>query len=272
MSEFFAKLWNSFVDSLPSLVSHLGALAALTLAFWLFTKVITVMLKPIYQRAGVDAVLSRFINRTIKSAVWLVAVIIIMDWLGIPVGSTIAVLAAGGAALALALKESLSNLAAGIVLLFTRPFKADDVIEVESFSGRVTDIRLMQTELITGANARISVPNSTMMTAIIVNHSAFETRRLDVPLSVAYRSDIDKVRALLLGLVAGDARVLHEPAEPAVLVSEHADSAVILQLRLWTAQEDYWALYFELREKAKALFDANGIEIPFPQMDVHISK
>ena len=173
--------------------------------------------------------------------------------------------------MALAIRDNLANLASGVVLLFTKPFKAGDYVEIGDLGGTVTEIELMQTYLDTPGNMRIAVPNTKMMTETMVNYSAHETRRQDLVYSISYENDLSKAKALLLSLAEEHPLVLKEPAPPQVMVSEYAASSVNLTLRFWCSNAEYWNLRYDLNEKVKALFDGNGIVIPYNQLDVHLS-
>ena len=181
----------------------------------------------------------------------------------------LAVLAAVGAAVALAIKDNLSNLASGLVLLFTKPFKAGDFIEVDGSSGTIREIELMHTYLDTVGNTRLAIPNTKMMTATINNYSVYDTRRQDFVFSISYDDDLIKAEELLRGMVDRHPMVLQDPP-PMVKVKEHAASSVNLLVRVWCKSEDYWDLQFDLLEQVKLAFDENGLSIPFQQLDVHL--
>lgn len=178
-------------------------------------------------------------------------------------------LAAVGAAVALAIKDNLSNLASGLVLLFTKPFKAGDFIEVDGSSGTIREIELMHTYLDTVGNTRLAIPNTKMMTATINNYSVYDTRRQDFVFSISYDDDLIKAEELLRGMVDRHPMVLQDPP-PMVKVKEHAASSVNLLVRVWCKSEDYWDLQFDLLEQVKLAFDENGLSIPFQQLDVHL--
>jgi small conductance mechanosensitive channel len=183
--------------------------------------------------------------------------------------SLIALLGAAGLAVGLALQGSLSNFAAGVLIVLFRPYKVGDWIEGGGVSGAVEEVQILTTVLKTGDNKRVIIPNSQIMGTTITNYSANETRRVDLVVGVSYGDDLDKVRTELEGLVAADERVLKDPAVT-IAVSELADSSVNFVLRPWVKTADYWGVYFDLTEAIKKRFDEVGISIPFPQRDVHI--
>jgi small conductance mechanosensitive channel len=189
--------------------------------------------------------------------------------LGIQTASLIALLGAAGLAVGLALQGSLSNFAAGVLIVLFRPYKVGDWIEGGGVSGAVEEVQILTTVLKTGDNKRVIIPNSQIMGTTITNYSANETRRVDLVVGVSYSDDLDKVRKELEGLVAADERILKDPAVT-IAVSELADSSVNFVLRPWVNTADYWGVYFDLTEAIKKRFDEVGISIPFPQRDVHI--
>lgn len=241
-------------------------------AGYILTKVIVRPIRAVLKRSRVpvDEVAAKYILRIVNIIIWALAIVMALDKIGAPVTSLLTVVAAVGAAVALAVKDNLASLASGIVLLFSRPFKAGDFIDVDGVSGTITEIEMMHTYLNTVDNTRIAVPNAKMMSATIRNFSAMETRRLDLVYSVGYECDIDQVKKVLLDLAQNHNLVLCEPAEPCVLLKEYADSSINFTLRMWCLNADYWTLTFDMNEKVKKAFDENGISIPFPQMDVHM--
>jgi hypothetical protein len=157
-----------------------------------------------------------------------------------------------------------------VVLLFTKPFKAGDFIEVEGDSGVIREIEMMHTYLDTPGNMRVAIPNTKMMTATITNYSTYETRRQDLTFTISYEDNLLEAMAALQQLLDTHPQVLREPEEPIVRVKEQADSAIVLLARFWCANADYWNLQYDLLQQVKLTFDDKGISIPFPQMDVHV--
>ena len=164
---------------------------------------------------------------------------------------------------------TLTNFAAGVLMIIFKPFQVGDYIEGGGTAGVVEEIQVLTTQLATPDNKTVIVPNSQMMGGNIVNYSAKGTRRVDMVFGIGYSDDIDSARDLILEIVSGDERVHKDPA-PMVAVSELADSSVNLTARVWTNTDDYWEVLFESTEKVKKRFDADNISIPFPQRDVHI--
>ena len=235
---------------------------------WVVALVVKGILKAM-QRGDVDTTLRRFVANLARMVLMLFVIIAAINHLGIQTASLIAVLGAAGLAVGLALQGSLSNFAAGVLIVLFRPYKVGDWIEGGGVSGSVEEVQILTTVLKTGDNKRVIIPNSQIMGSTITNYSANATRRVDLVVGVSYSDDLDKVGKELEDLVAADERILKDPA-PTIAVSELADSSVNFVLRPWVSTADYWAVYFDLTEKVKKRFDEVGISIPFPQQDVYI--
>ncbi len=265
--EALSAFWAKFLAFLPSLLS----VAIILLLAFIVTKVaegpIAAMLRR--SRIDIDEVAVKYVNRVVKILIWFIAIIMIMDKLGIPVGSLLTMLAAIGAAVALAIKDNLANLASGVVLLFTKPFKAGDYIEVDNASGSIKEIEIMHTYLDTPGHTLVAIPNTKMMTATIINYSKYDTRRQDLLFSIGYEDDLLEAKTLLQELAQAHPLVLKDPA-PCVMVNEQGSSAVVLLLRVWCQNSDYWDLRYDLIEKVKLTFDQKGITIPYNQLEVHL--
>lgn len=208
------------------------------------------------------------ISNLLKGSLYVVLFITIAMIVGVPAASLVAVLGSCGLAIGLALQGGLSNIAGGIILLCTKPFDIGDFIDDGSHTGTVTDIGLFYTTLKTPDNKRVVIPNGTAANASIIDYSAYDTRRLDIELSVKYDSDIEVVKETLLAVANAHELVLKDPA-PFVRLCEQGEYALKFKLRVWVNSSDYWTVNFDLLENTKKVFDKCGIEIPFPQLDVH---
>jgi len=235
---------------------------------WVVNLVVSGLMKAM-QKGELDVTLRRFIGNLARMLLMLFVIIAAINQLGVQTASLIALLGAAGLAVGLALQGSLSNFAAGVLIVLFRPYKVGDWIEGGGISGAVEEVQILTTVLKTGDNKRVIVPNSQIMGTTITNYSANETRRVDLVVGVSYSDDLDKVRKELQDLVDTDERILKDPAVT-IAVSELADSSVNFVLRPWVKTADYWAVYFDLTERVKKRFDEVGISIPFPQRDVHI--
>ncbi len=191
--------------------------------------------------------------------------------LGVPVTSFITILASCGVAVGLALQGSLSNFAGGIMILLFKPFKVGDYIEAAGEAGVVSEINVVYTVLLTPDNKRITVPNGSLTNSVIENYSSEKLRRVDLTFNTAYNCDIDKVEAVIADVVSAKPQILKDP-EPFIRLSKQLDSSLEYTVRVWCDSADYWNVYFDIMTDVKKAFDANGIEIPYPQLDVHINN
>ena len=228
-------------------------------------------LHKVMQRQEVDKTLETFVCNLVRVALMVVVIIAAIGALGIQTTSFIAIFGAAGLAVGLALQGSLSNFAAGVLIVLFRPYKVGDFIEAAGISGTVEQVQILTTVLKTPDNKKIIVPNSQIMDSIITNYSANDTRRVDLTVGVSYDDDIDKVMATLRELVDADERILKEP-ECLIKVQALADSSVNFVVRPWVNSADYWGVYFDLTETIKKRFDKEDITFPFPQQDVHLYK
>ena len=218
-----------------------------------------------------DPTLKPIIAQTTRYAILILVVVVVLAQFGVQTASIITLLGAAGLAIGLAMQGTLQNIAAGIMLLFLRPFRVNDYIDAEGIAGTVDQVGLFTTQMRTFDGVYQEVPNSQLWGRTIKNFTRLPTRRLDIVVGISYGDDIDQAQSILLKLMRDDSRVLGEPA-PEVLVTELAESSVNLNLRCWTKAGDYWPLLFETTKAAKLRLDAAGISIPFPQRDVHLHQ
>ena len=217
----------------------------------------------------VDATLRSFVTNLVRYAILVLVMIAVFAQFGIQTTSIIAVLGAAGLAVGLALQGTLANIAAGVLLLFLRPFRVGESIDAGSIAGTVREIGLFSTELQTWDGIYLMVPNSQLASAAIQNYSRLPPRRLNLVIGISYTDDIDKALKVLSELLQNDERILDDPAHQ-VMVKELAESSVNINLRCWTNRENYWSLRFDLTKQAKQRLDEYDISIPFPQRDVHL--
>jgi small conductance mechanosensitive channel len=221
------------------------------------------------RRAHVEETLVRFGKNIAYTLLLVIVIISALTQLGISTASFVAVVGAAGLAVALALQGSLSNFAAGVMMIVFRPFKVGDFIEAAGSMGVIEEIAIFTTIMKTGDNRTIIIPNSKITDGSIINYSSNPTRRIDLVVGVSYQDDLNKVKSVLEAVLKEDERVLTDPA-PTIGVSELADSSINFVVRPWVATEEYWPTRFDLNKKIKERFDAEGISIPFPQTDVHL--
>ena len=221
------------------------------------------------ERARVEATIVSFAVSFTYILILTAAILAALAKFGVQTTSFIAVVGAAGFAVGLALQGSLANFAAGVLILLFRPYKVGDFVEGAGIAGTVKGIYLFTTEIATPDNIKIIVPNAKISGDVIRNFSGYGTRRIDLVIGIGYGSSIPKAIEVMKNIISADNRVLSEP-EPQIAVSELADSSVNFVVRPWVKREDYWAVRFDLTRQIKEAFDANGIEIPFPQRTVHI--
>jgi len=272
MNEFMNSALGSFLFNqvVPYLWQIIGALLVLLIGF----KLVNVFIRKLSASKGfekLDSNMASFLSNVLKVSLKLVLIIAAVSMVGIQTSALIAALTTCGAAIALALQGGLANIAAGVIIVLCRPFHVGDFITAGGVSGVVKEIGIYYTTIITPDNQRIMMPNGALSNSTITNLSTEATRRIDFEFSVAYSSDIDLVRKVLLATAGNDESVLQDPA-PEVMISGHGDNAILVKLRLWVAAENYWAVYFSMFEDVKKAFDQFGIEIPYPQLDVHMDK
>lgn len=221
-------------------------------------------------RFQLDASLIRFFGKAIHITLHTVLILSALSTLGVSTTGLLAALSAAAVAVSLALKDSLSNIAAGILLLVAKPFSTGDFIEVGGKSGTVMGIDMINTVLLTLDNRRIIIPNGQLAGAEVINYSKEDKRRVDLSFSVSYGDDVEKAKTAILACAEAHPLVLSDPDEPFVRVGEYADSAVNITVRVWCKASDYWTVHFDLLEQVRAEFDKQEISIPFNQLDVHV--
>jgi small conductance mechanosensitive channel len=250
-------------------VDIVGAIVLLVVGWTVAGWIRRVIRRTLDSASVLDETLKPLIANLVRYAVLIFVLIAVLNQFGVQTTSIIAVLAATGLAIGLALQGMLANVASGVMLLFLRPFNVGEYVEAGGIAGTVAEIGLFNTEIKSSAGPGLVVPNSKIWDGPITNFSRNPTRRFDIAVGIGYDDDIDGAMALLKGLLTGDDRVLDDP-EPLVVVQELGDSAVIINLRAWTRSGDYGATVWDLNKEIITELQATGYSIPFPQRDVHI--
>lgn len=249
-----------------------GARAGVTLLIgWLIITLVLRFEKKVLERSRLDSSLHLFICRATQVLLWVVVIMAVLPELGINTASMVTVIGACGAAIALALKDSLGNVAGGIILLVNKPFSRGDLIDVAGTSGIVDSIDLLTTSLHTFDNKIVTIPNGTITTSVITNFSSQENRRVDCTFTIGYEADIRQAREVLENVILCCDMILREP-EPLIGVASHGEHGILLDLKVWCSTSDYFDVKYYLEENVKIAFDEAGISIPYPQVDVHIVK
>ncbi|MDE6107720.1 MAG: mechanosensitive ion channel family protein [Oscillospiraceae bacterium] len=221
------------------------------------------------ERARMDKGIRTFLRSGLKVLLWLVAICILLGYLGVPMTSLVAVLSVLGLAVSLAVQGILSNLAGGIMIVSTRPFGAGDYVEVGSISGTVKEVRLAYTVLTTPDNKVIHIPNGEISGKTIVNYSANDTRRVDLSFTVSYDADPETVKGCIAQVAGEHNKVLFTP-EPMIRVKGYGSSSIEYVVRVWCATGDYWDVFFDMQEQVKAAFDKAGVEMTYDHLNVHM--
>lgn len=247
------------------------ALIILFVSFRLVNLISRVALRRSEKKNKVDKTVARTVIYVVRVVVKVLIGVALVAYVGIDTSGLAALLAAGGVTIGLAVNGALGNIAGGVLIIVTRPFRLDDFIEVAGYSGTVEDIRLVSTRLRTPDNKVVVVPNGTASSAVVVNYSVKDTRRIDLTFPIGYEEDRPRAQKVLLDVCKKKKTVLKDPA-PMVRVMSNGASGVELIVRVWVRSVDYWPTYFDLIENGKTALDEAGIKIPYPQMDVHIKK
>tara|TARA_B110000211_G_scaffold63122_1_gene72150 strand:- start:856 stop:1671 length:816 start_codon:yes stop_codon:yes gene_type:complete len=248
----------------------IGAILVWIVGGWII-KIIGSVFKSALTKAGTDPSLMPFLTGIVNGLLKVMLVITVLGMLGIEMTSFIAILGAAGLAVGLAMSGTLQNFAGGVMILIFKPFKVGDVIDAQGYVGSVSQIQIFNTILKTPDNKTIIIPNGGLSTASMTNYSTEPKRRVDWTIGVAYGDDLDKAREVIQRLCDADDRILKDPAV-FIAVSALADSSVNFTVRAWVNAPDYWAVFFEMNEKVYKTFGNEGLNIPFPQMDVHLHK
>ena len=244
------------------------AVVTLIIGLWIIKAVMKTIGRTMEKR-DVDATLRQFLGSLLSMLLKIMLIISVISMLGVEMTSFVAILAAAGLAVGMALSGTLQNFAGGAMIVLFKPFKVGDFIDAQGFTGTVKEIQIFNTILKTPDNKTIIIPNGGLSTSAMTNFSTEPQRRVDFTFGIGYGDDIDKAKKVIEGLIAADARILKDP-EPFVAVSELADSSVNFVVRVWVNAADYWAVFFDMTENVKKAFDKEGISIPFPQTDVHV--
>lgn len=270
-TEIIGNATSWFIHNQTLIIEYAVNIAAALMTLlvgWFAASVISNGLNRVMKARSLDITIADFTANLIKYAILAFVIIAALSRIGVQTASFVAVIGAAGLAVGLALQGSLSNFAAGVLIIMFRPIKAGEFVEVSGSAGTVQTVQLFTTVLTTGDNKMVVVPNGSILNGTITNYSRMEIRRVDMTFGISYDSDLRQAKAILSKLVAEDERVLKDK-EVLIAVSALADSSVNLVVRPWVKTADYWALFFDFQEKVKLAFDEVGIEIPFPQMTVH---
>ncbi|USD65632.1 small-conductance mechanosensitive channel MscS [Vibrio sp. SCSIO 43136] len=266
---------NEWITGNSDLLIQYGVniLSALLILFIgnIVVKAVAGSVAKVLHKRKMDKAVVEFIHGIVRYTLFVIVLIAALGRVGVQTASVVAVIGAAGLAIGLALQGSLSNFAAGVLIVAFRPFKSGDYVEIGGVAGSVDSIQIFQTILTTPDNKMVVVPNSSVIGSPITNYSRHNTRRIDHVIGVSYGADLKKTKDVIRRVLEADERILKSPGIQ-IGVSALADSSVNFVVRPWVKTSDYWDVYFDTLQAIKEELDKEGIEIPFPQMDVHLSK
>ncbi|WP_323750604.1 mechanosensitive ion channel family protein [Marinobacter sp.] len=242
------------------------AIVTLMIGLWLINRFVSVLDNKLGKK---DPTLNKFLCGLVGAVLKILLLISVASMIGIATTSFVAIIGAAGLAVGFALQGSLANFAGGVLILIFKPFKVGDAIEAQGFLGSVREITILYTIVDTFDNRRVVIPNGQLSNSSLTNMSVYETRRCDMTFGIGYNDDIDKAKAICKRLIEEDERALKDP-EPMIVVGGLGESSVDLKVRAWTSSGDLWPFYWDMQERVKKAFDAEGITIPYPQRSVHM--
>ncbi|TYQ15673.1 UNVERIFIED_CONTAM: small conductance mechanosensitive channel [Acetivibrio alkalicellulosi] len=265
--EMLSNVRSFILDRLPNVI---GAIVLIIVGLWLIKGIMRIVDSSL-KKYNKDKTLYSFVNAITRFSLKLVLFFTAASVLGIPLESFMVLLGAAGLAIGFALKDNLANLSGGVIILGFRPFNVGDFIQSQGEMGTVTDIQLLYTTINTPDNRKVIIPNSDMVTSKLINFNVEKTRRVDFKFGVGYEADIKKVKEILNDISNNHPLVLEDP-KPFIGLLEHGDNAIIYTVRVWCETANYWTVFYDVQEEAKLKFDENNINIPYPQLDVHMIK
>lgn len=267
VAKWFEELPTKILDASPKII---GAVIVIVIGFF-FSKLAGKLLIKIMKKNGVDESVHHFLKSMLVVSLRILFVLFALGVLGIDVSSFAATLGAAGITAGLGLQSLISQFASGIEIMFNKPFRAGDFIELESVSGTVEEIHFMNTTLLTPDNKRVVIPNSHITSNNLINYTAQQKRRIDFKFSIGYGDDISVAKQAVAKANLECPYTINDPA-PRIAVGGHGDNSIRIDALLWCKSEDYWSAYYDMYERVKAEFDKAGIHIPYNQLDVHITK
>lgn len=250
---------------------NVGLALGIMISGYIIISILSRIIRKALHKSKLDEVLHTFIINSFKVILWLLVIITALGYAGIPISAFLAALGAAGVAVALALRDSLSNFAGGILIIVSKPFNKGDYIEDYQTAGHVEKIDLLYTTLLTFDNKIITIPNGKLANSTIVNYSRADNRRVDCIFSISYHDDINQAKDIMQVVAESNPKILNEPS-PVIGVASQNNGRTEIDLRVWCKTEDYAIVKYYLEEHVKLSFDEAGITIPYPQMDVHVKK
>ena len=267
---------NSIIEQINDILLTNGPTLIGAVGVWIIGSLVIKLLNKCFEsllnKKDIDDSLKPFLKGIVSALLKVMLVISVLTMLGIEMTSFVAILGAAGLAVGMALSGTLQNFAAGVMILIFKPFKNGDFIEAQGHIGIVSEIQIFNTILKSLDNKTIIIPNGGLSNSSMTNYSTEPTRRVDWTFGIGYGDKTENAKEVLLRLMNEDARIISTPEAPFVAVSELGDSSVNFAVRAWVKSEDYWGVFFDMNEKVYNTFDKEGLNIPYPQMDVHVHK
>ncbi len=258
------NIWEYIRSALPKFGSALIVFAIGVMV----TKALMKLVKRGMKRSNVDPTAASFLGSVIRAILYVLVTVISLSVLNVPMDSIVTVIGTAGLAIGLALQDSLSNVAGGFLIMFSKPLKVGDLVKFGDVTGRVKSVGILQTKLLLGDDTTVFIPNRQVSDSVIVNYSERALRRVDLDIGISYQDDFEKAKELISGVISAHPLAKEEPA-PLVRVGSFSENAVVLYVRVWTENDAYWDLFYDLNEQIKKAFDEGGISMPYPQLDVH---
>ena len=260
-----SKVINYFIDRAQVI---LDAVLVFVVG-WYLSKILLHIIVKMMEKSKIDSIVISFIKSGLNIAFKALVIITAIAQLGVDTSSFVTVLATVGAAIVLGLKDSMTVIVSGMIILFAKPFVKGDIVEVNGYIGKIEEIQLLYTYLMTFDNKMVVIPNNELASSTFVNYSHEDIRRVDLNFDIHYENDVEKAKALILEVVSAHKDALKEPM-PYARVAQYGENAITIAMRVWTKTENYYSLKDDLLEQIKQSFDQNGIVIPYSQVDVHI--
>lgn len=269
-AEEVSTLLTGLLNFIKSILPSVGSALLVLFIGMMLAKALMKIIKRTLKRTTIDPTAGSFLTSVISVLLYVIVAVIVLSVLNVPMDSIVTVIGTAGLAIGLALQDSLANVAGGFLIMFTKPLKVGDLVKFGDVTGTVKSVGILQTQLVLGDQTVVFIPNGQVAESVIVNYSEKEMRRLDLEIGISYDADFEKAKQVIAELIQAHPLAAEDPA-PLVRVGRFDDSAVVLFVKVWTANDHYWDLHYDMHEQIKKAFDANGISMPYPQVDVHMA-
>lgn len=261
---------SKMIEDIGVLLTPIFKVFFILLVGYIAIRIIIKILEKTFNKTNLDPSLIKFVIKTIRILMWIFVALAALDAVGITTTGIVAAMSAAAVGVAVALKDSLNNVAGGIILLFAPRFVTGDYISAGGNEGTVLSVDLLHTTVKTVDNKQVSIPNGILLNSHITNYSHEDKRRVDITFNISYEADVETAKKTVLDTIKAHPLVINEPDEPFVRVGGYGDSSVAVVTRSWTTNENYWIVYYDLLEQVRAALDKNNIEIPYNQLDIRI--